>query len=77
MGMFLILLVPVFGSLCYFVFGRKNSVKSNRAKLDKIKKEMLKYTSQTPELNQFMERQDRTVYRQMKYINDWLIAPLL
>lgn len=68
---FLILLVSVFGILCYFVFGRKDSAKSNHAKLNKIRKEMQKYMHQTPELNQAIEQQDKAVYRQMNISIRW------
>ncbi len=73
---FLILLVPIFGILFYLVFGRKDLIKSNRIKLEKIKKEMLKYTYQTPKVNLYIEKEDKMVYRQMKYINDWSGYPI-
>jgi hypothetical protein len=39
--------------------------------MDAIKAEMLKHLYQTPEVSRTIEIEDRTVYRQMKYINDW------
>lgn len=73
---FLLLLVPIFGILFYLLFGRKDLVKSNSAKLEKIKKEMLKYMYQTPNVNLYIEKEDKIVYRQMKYINDWSGYPV-
>lgn len=73
---FLILLSPVFGLLLYLILGRRNVLKANREKMDVIKKHMMQYLYQTPELNQNIERQDKTVYRQMKYINDWSGYPV-
>jgi len=68
---FLILLSPVFGLLLYLIFGRRGASMTKRKKMDAIKAEMLKHLHQTPEVNRTIEREDRTVYRQMKYINDW------
>ena len=68
---FLILLSPVFGLLLYMIFGRRGAVVVNRKKMEAIKSNMLKHLYQTPEVNQTIELQDKTVYRQMKYINDW------
>ena len=68
---FLILLSPVFGLLLYLIFGRRGASMSNRKKMDAIKAEMLKHLYQTPEVSRTIEIEDRTVYRQMKYINDW------
>ena len=73
---FLILLSPVFGLLLYLIFGRRSASKSNREKMDSIKNEMLKQLYVTPEVNQAIEYEDKTVYRQMKYINDWSGYPL-
>jgi len=73
---FLILLSPVFGLLLYLIFGRRGAVVVNRKKMDAIKSEMLKHLYQTPEVNQTIELQDKTIYRQMKYINDWSGYPV-
>lgn len=73
---FLILLSPVFGLLLYLIFGRRGIVISERKKMDAIKKEMLKYIYQTPEANQTIELENKAVYRQMKYINDWSGYPM-
>ena len=73
---FLILLSPVFGLLLYLIFGRRGAVVINRKKMDAIKSDMLKHLYQTPAVNQTIEFQDKTVYRQMKYINDWSGYPV-
>ncbi len=73
---FLILLSPVVGLFLYLFFGRSGAIIENHKKMDAIKTEMLKYIYQTPEVNQNIEMQDKTVYRQMKYINDWSGYPV-
>ena len=73
---FLILLSPVFGLFLYLVFGRRGAIAVKRKKMDAIKVEMLKHIRSTPEVNQNMKIQDKTVYRQMKYINDWSGYPV-
>lgn len=73
---FLILLSPVFGLFLYLIFGRRGAVRAERKKIDAIKSEMLKHIRQKPEVTQSIEMQDKTVYRQMKYINDWSGYPV-
>lgn len=73
---FLILLSPVFGLLLYLIFGRRGGIKASRKKMDAIRKEMQKHICQTPEVSQNIELQDKVVYRQMKYINDWSGYPV-
>lgn len=73
---FLILLSPVFGLLLYLFFGCRSVSKLNHKKMNAIKNEMLKYVYRKPEVTQKIEAQDKTVYRQMKYINDWSGYPV-
>lgn len=73
---FLILLSPVMGLLLYLTFGRKSITKRTRQKMDGYIRQALKHTNQTPEINQFLEEQDKEVYRQTKYINDWSGYPV-
>lgn len=73
---FLILLSPVFGLLLYLIFGRRGASMANRKKMDAIKAEMLKHLHQTPGVTRAIEEHDKTVYRQMKYINDWSGYPV-
>jgi len=73
---FLILLSPVFGLLLYLIFGRRGASMANRKKMDAIKAEMLKHLHQIPGVNRSIEERDKTVYRQMKYINDWSGYPV-
>ena len=73
---FLILLSPVFGLLLYLIFGRQGASKKNRKKMDILNAEMLKHIGQIPQVSQLIEEQDKIVYRQMKYINDWSGYPM-
>lgn len=73
---FLILIFPVFGILLYLIFGRRGASLANRHKMNEIKNEKLKYLCQNPEITQKVERLDKKVYRQMKYINDWSGYPV-
>ena len=73
---FLILMSPVFGVLLYLILGRRGASLANYKKMDRIKNEMLKYLLQNPEVSQAIETQDKTVYRQIKYINDWSGYPV-
>lgn len=73
---FLILLSPVFGMFLYLIFGCRGASMINRKKMNRMKKEMLKYLQRKPEETQKIEMQDKTVYRQMKYINDWSGYPV-
>lgn len=73
---FLILLSPVFGLLLYLIFGRQGALIANRKKMNVIKAEIQKNICQAPEVTQRVEAQSKTVYRQMKYINDWSGYPV-
>lgn len=73
---FLILLSPITGLLLYWMFGREGITKNTRKKMDRYVRQSLKYAYQTPEVNQELEEQDKLVYRQMKYINDWSGYPV-
>ena len=73
---FLILLSPALGLSLYFIFGQRIMTKSNCKKMDETKRHVLKYAYQIPEVNQTIELQDKAVYRQMKYINDWAGFPV-
>ena len=68
---FLILLSPGFGLLLYLIFGRKNVTKHTAKKMDAYIRLAQKHTYQTPAINRFLKEQDKAVYRQTKYINDW------
>lgn len=73
---FLILLSPVMGLFLYLMFGRRGASEIKRKKMNVIKTELLKHIRQIPEVNLSIEMQDKAVYRQMKYINDWSGYPV-
>ena len=73
---FLILLSPGFGLLLYLIFGRKNVTKHTAKKMDAYIRLAQKHTYQTPAINRFLKEQDKAVYRQTKYINDWSGYPV-
>ena len=73
---FIILLSPMFGLLLYSIFGRANLTKGNQKKMDRAIREVSKYLYQTAEVTQGIQGEDKTAYRQSKYINDWAGFPL-
>lgn len=73
---FIILLSPMFGLLLYAIFGRANLTKGNQKKMDRAIREVSKYLYQTAEVTQGIQGEDKTAYRQSKYINDWAGFPL-
>lgn len=73
---FLILVSPVMGLLLYWTLGREGITKSTRIKMDGYVRAAMKHTYQTPEVNQYLEQQNKTIYRQTKYINDWSGFPV-
>lgn len=68
---FLILLSPVVGLMLYTTFGRSELTKKTGRRLDTIVKEVGAYFYQTPEIKEDLERKDKAVLGQSKYINDW------
>ena len=68
---FLILLSPMVGLMLYTTFGRSELTKKTGRRLDTIVKEVGAYFYQTPEIKEDLERKDKAVLGQSKYINDW------
>ena len=73
---FIILLSPVIGLLLYLIFGREGITQKVKSKMDICVRAGLKYAYQTPEWNQALEAEDKLIYRQCKYINDWSGYPI-
>lgn len=73
---FLILLSPILGLLLYGVFGRSNLTKRTRKRMDDAAKNVSKYLKQSPEIMRELETNDKAIYRQVKYINDWANFPI-
>lgn len=73
---FIILLSPIVGLLLYLIFGREGITQKAKTKMDACVRAALKYTYQTPEMNQTLESMDKVIYRQSKYINDWSGYPI-
>lgn len=68
---FIILLSPMVGLMLYTTFGRSELTKKTERRLDTIVKEVGAYFYQTPEIKEDLERKDKAVLGQSKYINDW------
>lgn len=68
---FIILLSPMVGLMLYTTFGRSGLTKKTERRLDTIVKEVGAYFYQTPEIKEDLERRDKAVLGQSKYINDW------
>ena len=68
---FIILLSPMVGLMLYTTFGRSELTKKTGRRLDTIVKEVGAYFYQTPEIKDDLERKDKAVLGQSKYINDW------
>ena len=73
---FIILVSPVTGLLLYLIFGREGITQNAKSKMATCVKTALRHTYQTPEINQFLQVEDKLIYRQSKYINDWSGYPI-
>ena len=73
---FIILLSPVLGLLLYMIFGRSGLTKRTQERMDSVNREVSACLYQTPEIKEQLEREDISVCRQSKYINDWAGFPL-
>ena len=73
---FIILLSPVLGLLLYMIFGRSGLTKRTQERMDSVNREVSACLYQTPEIKEQLEREDLSVYRQSRYINDWAGFPL-
>ena len=73
---FIILLSPVLGLLLYMIFGRSSLTKKTQERMDSVNREVSACLYQTPEIKEQLEREDLSVYRQSRYINDWAGFPL-
>ena len=73
---FIILLSPVLGLLLYMIFGRSSLTKKTQERMDSVNREVSACLYQTPEIKEQLAREDLSVYRQSRYINDWAGFPL-
>jgi len=73
---FIILLSPVLGLLLYMIFGRSSLTKKTQERMDSVNREVSACLYQTPKIKKQLEREDLSVYRQSRYINDWAGFPL-
>ena len=73
---FIILLSPVLGLLLYMIFGRSSLTKKTQERMDSVNREVSACLYQTLEIKEQLEREDLSVYRQSRYINDWAGFPL-
>lgn len=73
---FVILVIPIVGLLIYFIFGRSELMRRTRRRMEVINQEMEK---ELPDGTAYMEEirsKDKSVYNQVKYINDWANFPV-
>lgn len=73
---FVILCIPILGLSIYFIFGRSELIRRTRKRMEAINSELEKGL---PDGTQYMEelrKKDKSVYNQVKYINDWTFFPV-
>lgn len=73
---FIILLSPVLGLLLYLIFGRSGLTKRTQERMDSVNREVAACLYQTKEAKECLEKEDKAVFCQSKYINDWGNFPL-
>ena len=69
-------LVPVFGGLFYLIFGLRRTTKRFRGRINKIHTEGAKYLEQDPEVFKEIEKEDKSISNQVKYLNKYAAAPI-
>lgn len=69
-------LVPVFGGLFYLIFGLRRTTKRFRRRINKIHIEGAKYLEQNPEIFNEIEKEDKSISNQVKYLNKYAAAPI-
>ena len=71
-----ILAIPIVGLLVYFIFGRSELTRPTRKRMEAVNSEL---ESELPANSDILEKlcqEDKTVYRQTKYIRDWAKFPV-
>lgn len=73
---FVILIFPLGGLLIYFVFGRSKLTKKARDGMERVHKEVAQFLPANKELEQEIEKKDKGVANQSRYISDWSDFPV-
>ena len=71
-----VLLVPVFGGLFYLLFGLRKTTKKFRAKMINIHNETAKLLTQDRDILNEIEKEDKGVANQVKYLNKYAASPI-
>lgn len=74
--MVVILAVPLVGVLFYFVFGRAKLVRPTRKRMEAINRQMEQEFPQNESILEKLCQEDKSVYRQSKYVRDWAKFPV-
>lgn len=74
--MVVILAVPLVGVLFYFVFGRAKLVRPTRKRMEAINRQMEQEFPQNEGILEKLCQEDKSVYRQSKYVRDWAKFPV-
>lgn len=73
---FVILTIPIVGLLIYYIFGRSELTRRTRKRMEAINQEMEKELPDQPQYMEELRETDKSVYNQVKYINDWASFPV-
>ena len=71
-----ILAVPMIGLLVYFIFGRSDLTRPTRKRMEAINQKMELLLPENQAVMEKLAMEDKTVYRQAKYIRDWAKFPI-
>ena len=70
-----ILVFPLFGGLLYLLFGDKRPTKRMRIQMDKASAKISAFSVAEEDLLEKVQKEDKTAYGQMRYINDFAHYP--
>ncbi|MEY8390806.1 cardiolipin synthase [Lachnospiraceae bacterium] len=74
--MVVILAIPIVGLLVYFIFGRSELTRPTRKRMEAINREMETKLPDNAGVLARLREEDKSVYRQAKYIRDWAKFPV-
>lgn len=73
---FVILAIPIVGLLVYFIFGRSELTRRTRKRMEVINCEMEKELPDGTKYMEELQKKDKSIYNQVKYMNDWASFPV-
>lgn len=71
-----ILAVPIIGLLIYFIFGRSELTRKTRKRMEAVNAEIELELPGNQELEEELQKQDMSAYRQSRYVKDWAGFPV-